>query len=98
MTYFDSVSILGLMRINANASATHEKQFAAHLINQDTEVIFLDEWTSDSLNAEESPPRSSANLAPEKSKSMPTLLHICHSYHYECIARLWPSPRWSCSP
>ena len=42
------------MRINAIASATREKQFAAHLINEDTEIIFLDEWTSRSLNAEDS--------------------------------------------
>ena len=41
------------MRITAIASATREKQFAAHLINEDTEIICLDEWTSDSLNAED---------------------------------------------
>ena len=35
------------------ASATREKQFAAHLISDETEIIFLDEWTSDSLNAED---------------------------------------------
>ena len=53
MTLFDSVFILGIMRINAIASATREKQFAAHLINEETKIIFLDEWTSDSLNAED---------------------------------------------
>ena len=41
------------MRINAIASVSREKQFAAHLINEDIEIIFLDEWTSDSLNAED---------------------------------------------
>ena len=53
------------MRINAIASATRERQFAAHLINEDTEIIFLDEWTSDSLNAEDakkSCPRSIEKL------------------------------------
>ena len=41
------------MRINAVASATREKQFAGHLINEDPEIIFLDEWTSDSSNVED---------------------------------------------
>ena len=41
------------MRINAIASATRKKQFSAHLTNEDTEIIFLDEWTSDSLDAED---------------------------------------------
>lgn len=30
-----------------------EKQFAGHLINSNTELIFMDEWTEDSLCCED---------------------------------------------
>ena len=44
-------SLLCIIRIEGFTSATHEKQFAAHLISEETEIIFL--GMSDSLNAED---------------------------------------------
>ena len=46
-------ALLGIIRIEGIASATRDKQFAAHQFSDETEIIFLDEWTSDSLNAED---------------------------------------------
>ena len=46
-------ALLFVIRIELIASATREKLFGAHLISDETEIIFLDEWTSDSLNAED---------------------------------------------
>lgn len=35
------------------AGVTREKQFAGHLITDETEIVFMDEWSTDSLNAED---------------------------------------------
>ena len=39
-----SVNIAGVVR---------EGKFAGHLINNDTELVFMDEWTADSLSCED---------------------------------------------
>ena len=51
MCYYSA--FLGTIRIEGIASAMREKQFAAHFISDETEIIFLNKWTSDSLNAED---------------------------------------------
>ena len=40
---------LGIISQDNIAGVAREKQFAGHLINADTELIFMDEWTEDSL-------------------------------------------------
>ena len=42
----------GIISVKAIASVTREKQFATHKINQETQVVFIDEWSSDSMCAE----------------------------------------------
>lgn len=32
---------------------TQESQFAGHMINESTEIVFMDEWSSNSLSCEE---------------------------------------------
>ena len=43
----------GIIPVKAIASVTREKQFAAHTINEETQVVFIDEWSSDSMCAED---------------------------------------------
>ena len=40
-----------IIPIDCIAGVTREMQFAGHLINENTEVVFMDEWSIDSLNA-----------------------------------------------
>ena len=44
---------MGIIPTDCIAGVTREKQFAGHLINENTEVVFMDEWSIDSLNAED---------------------------------------------
>ena len=44
---------IGIIPTDCIAGVTREKQFAGHLINENTEVVFMDEWSIDSLNAED---------------------------------------------
>ena len=43
---------MGTIPTDCIAGVTHEKRFAGQLINENTEVVFMDEWSIDSLNAE----------------------------------------------
>ena len=43
----------GIIPVKAIASVTREKQFAAYTINEETQVVFIDEWSSDSMCAED---------------------------------------------
>ena len=47
--------IMGIIPTDCIAEVTREKQFAiaGHLRNENTEVVFMDEWSIDSLNAED---------------------------------------------
>ena len=61
-------AFLGIIRIEGIANATREKQLVAHFISDETKIIFLDEWTSDLLNAEDakkSVPRRFADSSTE---------------------------------
>ena len=42
---------MGIIPTDCIAGVTSEKQFAGHLINENTEVVFKDEWSIDSSNA-----------------------------------------------
>ena len=42
----------GIIPIRRIATITREKQFSAQSIDENTQLIFMDEWTSDSLDAE----------------------------------------------
>ena len=44
---------MGIIPTDCIAGVTREKQFAGHLINENREVVFMDEWSIDSLNAED---------------------------------------------
>ena len=44
---------MGIIPTDCIAGVTREKQFAGHLINENTEVVFMDKWSIDSLNAED---------------------------------------------
>ena len=44
---------IGIIPTDCIAGITCEKQFAGHLINENTEVVIMDEWSIDSLNAED---------------------------------------------
>ena len=85
------------MRINAIASATCKKQFAAHLINEDTEIIFLDELTSNSLNAEDAKKvlQGGLQILPQKNREA-CQLH-CKSGIIITTNEL-SRPRWSRNP
>ena len=39
----------GVLPVSGIASVTREKHFSAHLIKPSTQVVFIDQWTSDSL-------------------------------------------------
>ena len=43
----------GIIAVKAIASVTREKQFAAHTIKGETEVVFTDKWPSNSMYAED---------------------------------------------
>ena len=47
------VCTLSRNHFKAIASVTREKQFAVHAINEETQVVFIDEWSSDSMCAED---------------------------------------------
>lgn len=53
--YPDFVCILSLGIIPSKyvAGVVREGKFAAHLIRDDTQLVFMDEWTSDSLSCED---------------------------------------------
>ena len=44
---------MGIIPTDCIAGITRGKQFAGHLKNENTEVVFMDEWIIDSLNAED---------------------------------------------
>ena len=41
------------MPSHAIAGVVRDGRFSAHLINESTEVVFMDEWSSDSLSGED---------------------------------------------
>ena len=43
----------GIIPTRNIAGVTRERQFACHLINEDTDIVFIDEWYVDGLNAED---------------------------------------------
>ena len=45
--------LLGIISRDNIAGVVREKQFAGHLIDSDTELVFMDEWTEDSLCCED---------------------------------------------
>ena len=48
-----SAPFQGIIPVKAIASVTREKQLAAHTVNEETQVVFIDEWSSDSMCAED---------------------------------------------
>ena len=44
---------LGIIPSIHIAGVVREGRFAAHMIDNDTQLVFMDEWTSDSLNCED---------------------------------------------
>lgn len=44
---------LGIINSRHIAGVVNEGRFAGHLIENDTELVFMDEWTSDSLSCED---------------------------------------------
>jgi len=44
---------LGIINSRHIAGVVSEGRFAGHLIDNDTELVFMDEWTSDSLSCED---------------------------------------------
>ena len=43
---------LGVIPIQYVASITQEKQFSTSMIKQDTQIVFLDEWSENSLQSD----------------------------------------------
>ncbi|XP_066925566.1 uncharacterized protein [Clytia hemisphaerica] len=43
----------GIIGTDHIAGVTQESQFAGHMINESTEIVFMDEWSSNSLSCEE---------------------------------------------
>ena len=43
----------GIIPTRNFAGVTRERQLAGHMINEDTEIVFIDEWSVDGLNAED---------------------------------------------
>ena len=64
----DRASLLGLapfwelIPTDCIVGVTREKQFAGHLINENTEVVFMYEWSNGSLNAEDAKKVSQGGL------------------------------------
>ena len=44
---------MGIIPTDCIVGVTREKQFAGHLINENTEVVFMYQWSNGSLNAED---------------------------------------------
>ena len=44
---------LGIISTHNIAGVTQEGKFAGHMINESTDVVFMDEWTSNSLSCED---------------------------------------------
>ena len=60
----------GVLPVSGIASVTREKHFSAHLIKPSTQVVFIDEWTSDSLCAEDAKKvlQGGLQILPQKNK------------------------------
>ena len=50
---FKNLNPLGIIPSSRIATVTREGKFAASMIDGQTELIFMDEWTSDSLSCED---------------------------------------------
>ena len=60
----------GVLPVSGIASVTKEKHFSAHFIKPSTQVVFIDEWTSDSLCAEDEKKvlQGGLQILPQKNK------------------------------
>ena len=45
--------ILGIIPSDYIAGVVRDGRFSGHLINAKTQIVFMDEWTSDSLSCED---------------------------------------------
>ena len=67
----------GVLPVSGIASVTREKHFSAHLIKPSTQVVFIDEWTSDSLCAEDAKKvlQGGLQILPQKNKEASKCLY-----------------------
>jgi len=47
------LSILGIIPSDYIAGVVRDGNFSGHMIRESTQVVFMDEWTSDSLSCED---------------------------------------------
>ena len=50
---YQFLKLLGIISSVNIAGVVREGKFAGHMINNETELVFMDEWTSDSLSCED---------------------------------------------